>query len=135
MFFQGEWLKGLKHGPGLFTSVLRQETFQERWERGQQIEHVPVAYVPPRLMATLRMDKNAEEKQRLLAEIERLKTQQQPQKPPDEDNRCRVCYEKPIDCVLVKCGHLCVCHGCSQQLQTCPFCRLVIEQVVRTFRV
>lgn len=100
------------------------------------LESSRVDYVPPRLMATHQADAHAEEKQRLLAEIERLKAQAEPPLPAlSDENRCRVCYEKPIDCVLVKCGHLCVCHGCSQQLQTCPFCRLVIEQVVRTFRV
>lgn len=50
---------------------------------------------------------------------------------------CVICYEKPIDCVLYRCGHMCLCHKCAQEIfklgSPCPVCRTKIEDVVKTF--
>lgn len=49
------------------------------------------------------------------------------------DSKCKVCYERTVNSVLLRCGHMCVCMTCSEQLQTCPICRQEITEVVRAF--
>jgi len=41
----------------------------------------------------------------------------------DDDDCCNICMEQPRDCVLLTCGHLCMCCGCAANLDTCPICR------------
>lgn len=50
------------------------------------------------------------------------------------DDLCKVCYERPLDCVLLPCGHLTTCVKCSGKLDTCPVCRQVIAETKRVFR-
>eukprot|EP00760_Papus_ankaliazontas_P031700 PhM_4_TR5410/c0_g1_i1/m.14273 len=44
---------------------------------------------------------------------------------------CVVCLENSKDTCLFPCRHLCVCWGCSRQVDACPLCREVIT--ARTF--
>lgn len=50
---------------------------------------------------------------------------------------CKICFDAPINTVLLPCGHLCVCLECSKRLtghsRVCPICRTKIRKVVRTF--
>jgi hypothetical protein len=54
--------------------------------------------------------------------------------PADDENECVVCLSAPRECVLLECGHACVCEQCSATLATCPMCRAHIERVVRMFQ-
>ena len=54
--------------------------------------------------------------------------------PPAEDGMCRVCYERAIDCVLLRCGHYALCHQCSDRMEVCPFCRQPIQDVVLVYK-
>ncbi|XP_013420757.1 protein neuralized isoform X2 [Lingula anatina] len=54
-------------------------------------------------------------------------------------NECTVCYENPVDSVLYKCGHMCMCYNCAydvvnQQGSLCPICRQPIVDVVKIYR-
>lgn len=55
-------------------------------------------------------------------------------------SECTICYEKPVDCVLYTCGHMCMCFGCAMQQWKgrgggfCPICRVHIRDVIKTFR-
>ena len=40
---------------------------------------------------------------------------------------CCVCLSKPLQVVLIPCGHACLCRKCSRQLDKCPLCRLDIQ--------
>eukprot|EP00093_Oithona_nana_P001981 01981.XXX_7785_9386_1 [CDS] Oithona nana genome sequencing. len=57
-----------------------------------------------------------------------------------EYRECIVCYEKAVDCVIYTCGHMCLCYECALQQWRgrgggfCPICRLVIRDVIRTFK-
>lgn len=48
---------------------------------------------------------------------------------------CKVCYDAKINSVLIRCGHMAVCMDCSQQLETCPICRMEITDVIQIYKV
>lgn len=51
---------------------------------------------------------------------------------------CPICFERPINCVLYQCGHMCTCYECGvkqwrTQSRTCPICRTIIKDVIKTY--
>lgn len=66
----------------------------------------------------------------------RPKPKKKKKKDADDDiaQLCKVCFEKPIDTVILECGHQIVCDGCSKQIGSlCPLCRQTITKICRTF--
>ena len=67
----------------------------------------------------------------------RKKTTRKRRRTPDA-GKCKICMDKPIDCVIIPCGHLACCLGCAniidQMRQRCPICRqdIVMIQPVYT---
>lgn len=65
-----------------------------------------------------------------------ISNNQNNQPPPTKD--CPICFERPINCVLYQCGHMCTCYECGvkqwrTQSRTCPICRTVIKDVIKTY--
>ncbi|KAJ1968688.1 hypothetical protein IWQ62_001091 [Dispira parvispora] len=56
----------------------------------------------------------------------------------DTDNQCKICYDHPINSLILECGHLVTCLDCAKRLQTttneCPICRQRITRVVHVFK-
>jgi len=54
-----------------------------------------------------------------------------------DDKTCVVCMEKPRNCIFYKCGHNGTCIACANVLKaqngSCPLCRAVIVDVVKTY--
>lgn len=51
---------------------------------------------------------------------------------------CPICFERQINCVLYQCGHMTCCYECGvkqwrTQSRTCPICRTVIKDVIKTY--
>ncbi|GAB2220323.1 hypothetical protein Droror1_Dr00007968 [Drosera rotundifolia] len=51
---------------------------------------------------------------------------------------CCICYEKKVDSLLYRCGHMCTCFKCAHELQwnsgKCPICQADVKDVVRAYR-
>lgn len=52
----------------------------------------------------------------------------------DENQACKICMEREINCVLLECGHMLTCVPCGRKLAECPICRQNVSRCVRTFK-
>lgn len=52
----------------------------------------------------------------------------------NEEDMCKICMDRLIDCVLVECGHMCSCVKCGKLLSECPICRQYVVRVIRVFK-
>lgn len=56
----------------------------------------------------------------------------------EEDYKCKICFEKDIDVVILECGHFCICSGCSagvvESKKGCPVCRNPITNIKKIYK-
>ena len=50
------------------------------------------------------------------------------------ENLCKICWDEPIECVILECGHMACCLNCGKQMSECPICKQYIVRVVRIFK-
>ena len=55
------------------------------------------------------------------------------EQPDDSGSMCVVCMDAPLEMVLIPCGHMCICEGCSRQIIACPMCRQTVEDALKVF--
>ncbi|KAF7989067.1 hypothetical protein HCN44_007377 [Aphidius gifuensis] len=51
-----------------------------------------------------------------------------------DDGLCKICWDSPIECVILECGHMACCIECGKQMNECPICRQYVVRVVRFFK-
>lgn len=42
----------------------------------------------------------------------------------EEVKTCIVCMDRPLEVLITKCKHICMCNTCCQALSLCPMCRM-----------
>ncbi|CAL7949727.1 unnamed protein product [Xylocopa violacea] len=50
------------------------------------------------------------------------------------ENLCKICWDEPIECVILECGHMACCVNCGKQMSECPLCKQYVVRVVRCFK-
>ncbi|CAN8238930.1 unnamed protein product [Cochlearia groenlandica] len=62
-------------------------------------------------------------------------SQQEYEKLQNEKILCRVCFEEPINVVLLPCRHHVLCSTCCEKCKKCPICRVLIEERMPVYDV
>jgi hypothetical protein len=61
------------------------------------------------------------------------------EKPPkvrdDDEDDCRICYERIADYCLVPCGHTGFCFLCARKMGECPFCKATVGHAQKLWKV
>jgi hypothetical protein len=52
----------------------------------------------------------------------------------DEDD-CRICFERVADYCLVPCGHTGFCFMCARKMNLCPFCKIEVGHAQKLWKV
>lgn len=53
------------------------------------------------------------------------------------DSECVICMNDKVNCVLYRCGHMCLCIKCARETMDvngiCPICRQIIMDVIKIY--
>jgi len=53
------------------------------------------------------------------------------------ESECVICMSERVNCVLYRCGHMCLCIKCAKETRdttgSCPICRQIIIDVIRCY--
>lgn len=52
----------------------------------------------------------------------------------DEDD-CRICFDRVADYCLVPCGHTGFCFVCARKMNECPFCKMEVRHTQKLWKV
>ena len=50
-----------------------------------------------------------------------------------EEKRCCVCWDAPIDTLIMDCRHLVLCSRCGERVDVCPLCREPISSTLKVY--
>mmetsp|Transcript_38603 Transcript_38603/g.86825 ORF Transcript_38603/g.86825 Transcript_38603/m.86825 type:complete len:495 (+) Transcript_38603:104-1588(+) len=51
-----------------------------------------------------------------------------------DQEKCKVCFDNPLEVVLIPCGHMILCLYCASIVSDCPVCRQGIADVVKVYK-
>ena len=93
---------------------------------------------PPPPPEIIRIDPESSDDSSVESETENLLRDEVEDSTPDLDpedaNTCKICFDHAIDCVLLDCGHMCVCMSCAKRMKLCPMCRKPIRKRKRIYK-
>jgi hypothetical protein len=64
------------------------------------------------------------------SEVQQPKVQQSEE---PEKLECKICFERPMNMVILPCRHFCACEKCVSSLKECLICRGKIEDTMKVF--
>ena len=107
-------------------------------KEASELEYLTVKHLK-NLLSTNRVDyKGCLERQELLNRVSRLwheyKQSRQDVEKLSEEELCKICWDAPIECVILECGHMACCINCGKQMSECPICKQYVVRVVRFFK-
>ncbi|XP_017792184.1 PREDICTED: E3 ubiquitin-protein ligase RNF34 [Habropoda laboriosa] len=102
-----------------------------------ELEHLSMKQLK-NLLSTNRVDyKGCIEKYELLDKAFKLWEEYKRSKTkvdiPDADV-CKICWDEPMECVFLECGHVVCCLNCGKQMSECPICKQYVVRIVRLFK-
>lgn len=132
-------LSNILNYSGLITDTY--EPMSHQRQNMQNFGKNSVASAPPESDFPRENTESIEEPEKYVKQLEKKKEPVESalvekKKEPDEDN-CVVCMENVPTMVIVPCGHMVLCEGCSGQIKSqgnCPICRGHIREIIKTFR-
>ncbi|XP_072748871.1 E3 ubiquitin-protein ligase RNF34 isoform X2 [Anoplolepis gracilipes] len=107
-------------------------------KEASELEYLSVKQLK-NLLSTNRVDyKGCLERQELLNRVSRLwqeyKQSREDVEKLSEEELCKICWDAPIECVILECGHMACCINCGKQMSECPICKQYVVRVVRFFK-
>ncbi|XP_017755290.1 PREDICTED: E3 ubiquitin-protein ligase RNF34 isoform X2 [Eufriesea mexicana] len=103
-----------------------------------ELEHLSVKQLK-NLLSTNRVDyKGCIERCELLNKASRLWKEYEQSRTAEmeilDENLCKVCWDEPIECVILECGHMVCCLNCGKQMSECPICKQYVVRIIRFFK-
>jgi len=120
----------------VFDVILQEH---KRWSpschfiRGFPTNNIPIdrehleQIVPPNTEYTFYSNNTVSEGAIMSTTIESMDTDDE-----EEDPKCKICRDEPINVVLLSCGHV-LGVNCAEKVSTCPFCREKIRLIKKIF--
>lgn len=59
----------------------------------------------------------------------------QPKVRDDDEDDCKICFERVADYCLVPCGHTGFCFMCARKMGSCPFCKMDVGHAQKLWKV
>jgi Zinc finger, C3HC4 type (RING finger) len=53
----------------------------------------------------------------------------------DDEDDCKICFERVADYCLVPCGHTGFCFMCARKMEECPFCKKEVGHAQKLWKV
>ncbi|XP_032667891.1 E3 ubiquitin-protein ligase RNF34 isoform X2 [Odontomachus brunneus] len=107
-------------------------------KKASELEYLSIKQLKS-LLSINRVDyKGCIERQELLNRVSRLwqeyKQSREDVEKLSEEEICKICWDAPIECVILECGHMACCINCGKRMYECPICKQYVVRVVRFFK-
>jgi len=84
---------------------------------------------------------NAVEKEDLIERVEEMASfivaapEEMPKVRDEDEDDCKICFERVADYCLVPCGHMGFCFMCARKMASCPFCKIEVQNQQKLWKV
>jgi len=118
---KGHWRGHKKHGIFYLTQKSHFTSFQQQWRRGHLIKSMAIQYMSPNILRTTRDNPRYSHQKK------------QKQYQGQQNKKCNICYDLPVNAVNDACGHVATCIDCLKKCDRCPICRAPIKNIIKLF--
>ena len=135
------WLKGThggvlpygKHKNSFFSEVLRQHPEYAVW--CSELENPSDAMLEFQKYVREREEETMTEDAPKHSPPKRVRRSPEKQQTSQTSSgwECKVCFDAPVNVLLIPCKHLVVCETCAALIKTCPVCRGRVSETLRVY--